>query len=1737
MTARVELTTRTTRSESKPTRSYITPLSDASNKSSDSSISSSLIIAEDTRGSSKPSSMFGTGLKPRLSPKPFTRERPESKSVGVISTLLIDEEPQSDVPFQTSTSIALFGSTKTEEPERVGRRIITSKYPLNFEEDQGNKSDLFSPVILRDKKSRSSFVPASESKSALLDDESKVTSKPPIMSRRADVSQEQEKIVGSFRRPSADTADKQKGSLDNVKHNTSHLDAMDSLKVRDQLRPKRRPVSALFLDSENDQTSDNKVTEQRTWNRRPLSEDLTSLFESRGLGNKKESPSEEFKENRPLRKKSFSSNITEEQSDAVTKAGEFTQSARNETGTDGIGISSRNMFSARGTKDTTERKSSRDLGIPMEASSTVNRPTNSINTVSKTPDHDDSPTRAVKNANGSGTSPVTMRQRLNLYLANTSSSVDLADPPSSKEAKTAPSIERTTRGNVSDMDMEFGRPRTASQSQAADVKKFPTSSNVEPRLEKTLDEKSVPVTQDYGIQKEQKTWQSSEFSEERPLRLRKSFRKVDGPYQLENNENGLKEKKSYGYSDKTEDSENMYKKPAHFDNSFKTVKATMFENKIERHSPPELLSTGTSTPSQPTKSEQFCESPDVKHDTESWSKWLSDDSVHVVTQLHKNSEDSDSRFNGSRIRQASSSSTDHTNALQNKVDEKTRVEPRYEVISSSVGERVSSESIKMVPESKAMTLRSQRSFRRREPEETVVESRNLNRPVSNLQRSKSEIRKKVTPESSQESPTDKRFSRDLDFPIIRKYGLRTEKNESPKTPEDGTYEIGKNKSSEASDFQRKPYKSDYTRKKESALQQDSTELPPFEASISDGKDIKSFDNSTPDSRRSFRGLVVRGSETGPKSGVKDVSSNFRDEIIKSKVEEINKPSYQWNRFSSDKDSPRSKKENKDDSNELIGKMLNEDVEKMKRDLFVNQPTKEVSVFSTEKQVKEEYTEELRWERMRPPLRDRNANTHSTGNASDLFKSEFEDSSKKQNISNLKDAFTTDSKVTYFAVTGMDNKKEKNENNFENQSNDASMWSSDEFYFSRNMRTSTTHSALDSNSNKPEGTITHGDLEISSTPKELKTYRNQRVLKDIYGSDSVKPSENPSDGNNFKPRQKSGLDDIIPSYKDLHPKLEQEVNEPPWNTTLDSPIKLDRAYKSKAVDIDSLMAEYRAGQQKESMSKDGDRDVPKWETSSIFRENTSEGYSSKWKDPPVKHVSTIESYQSESIMWSSSQDNSSIIESPKQNPHKTSNTGDHMYSLAKYDKYPDKKKEGGFQVLSETSQNIATLDSLLESSKKHSYFKGRSIQTTESLTVTDKVTVTETSVNEPLENSAAVKFSSKSSVKTDRKFVSSEERPPPTVKNADMLSRMLENREKRAEQRRARHNLLVEETQEPRTQRIKSQQESYHSETKEYFEREDYKSPAKQSQEQDVLAAMISRKSLRRHRERDFHSEEDHIKQCFSRSPTSNKDTDSLVQDPDRQYGTWSPTKQQTEDSCVTESPSYDNSSRKQHSHSRLSSLSHTETDQHDSITEARDGSLDRCSMDLDSTDGTESTPSEAKAADFSFIDQTSVSVLDSTALKNRVQLNRKSQRRAPSQSQRRSRVLQPSSQLAVIEDTDNPWMYTDTTEEKNEQKEEVEIEEEKPKRSSVHSPRMPVFPGMDHSSLMAQLRKKQDAESSSESLAQPTKSPKSPLPHGTIGIKLLPTSADKQDKGTGESPQWMKDLKSKKRQSQYENSS
>ncbi|XP_068268784.1 uncharacterized protein KIAA1671 homolog isoform X3 [Nyctibius grandis] len=296
---------------------------------------------------------------------------------------------------------------------------------------------------------------------------------------------------------------------------------------------------------------------------------------------------------------------------------------------------------------------------------------------------------------------------------------------------------------------------------------------------------------------------------------------------------------------------------------------------------------------------------------------------------------------------------------------------------------------------------------------------------------------------------------------------------------------------------------------------------------------------------------------------------------------------------------------------------------------------------------------------------------------------------------------------------------------------------------------------------------------------------------------------------------------------------------------------------------------------------------------------------------------------------------------------------------------------------------------------------------------------------------------------------------------------------------------------------------------------------------------------------------DQLKQCFSRQPPAAKDTDTLVPEPGSQYGTWDE-QRHSGDSFVPESPSSENdgiSTRKQPPNSHPSSLSsQTEpaslVDHHDFAKDQRSTSLDRSSTDMDSTDGTDlplpgDTYAHEKTTDFSFIDQTTI--LDSSALKTRVQLSKKRRRRAPiSHSLRRSRGTEFENRFSLTEEPDNTWMFKDSTEEKKTMQQEDSDEEDKAQHTarspSVQAQRLPVFPGMDHSVLKAQLRKRQGSESPGEvSSAQLFKSPKPQPQLGTPGSRVLPSSVEREDRSEEKSPQWLKELKAKKRQSHYEN--
>uniref|UniRef100_A0A673KLP6 Trichohyalin-like n=1 Tax=Sinocyclocheilus rhinocerous TaxID=307959 RepID=A0A673KLP6_9TELE len=173
--------------------------------------------------------------------------------------------------------------------------------------------------------------------------------------------------------------------------------------------------------------------------------------------------------------------------------------------------------------------------------------------------------------------------------------------------------------------------------------------------------------------------------------------------------------------------------------------------------------------------------------------------------------------------------------------------------------------------------------------------------------------------------------------------------------------------------------------------------------------------------------------------------------------------------------------------------------------------------------------------------------------------------------------------------------------------------------------------------------------------------------------------------------------------------------------------------------------------------------------------------------------------------------------------------------------------------------------------------------------------------------------------------------------------------------------------------------------------------------------------------------------------------------------------------------------------------------------------------------------------------ETAAPLPDSRVFRSKVDLGKKRsiKRSRPSRSIRQ-RVTLPS----LTEGTQPDWRFCDSTEAKDQWSNGADSEsEEEPSQDVTSSPapsqpkRVPVFPGMDPSALMAQLKRRSGvAETVNPTEAQtppsvPTRSPRTPT--RSLGPRVLPP-VDAKDSGSGSSPSWLLELKSKKRMSQPE---
>uniref|UniRef100_A0A3P9JCZ5 Si:ch73-138n13.1 n=1 Tax=Oryzias latipes TaxID=8090 RepID=A0A3P9JCZ5_ORYLA len=288
-----------------------------------------------------------------------------------------------------------------------------------------------------------------------------------------------------------------------------------------------------------------------------------------------------------------------------------------------------------------------------------------------------------------------------------------------------------------------------------------------------------------------------------------------------------------------------------------------------------------------------------------------------------------------------------------------------------------------------------------------------------------------------------------------------------------------------------------------------------------------------------------------------------------------------------------------------------------------------------------------------------------------------------------------------------------------------------------------------------------------------------------------------------------------------------------------------------------------------------------------------------------------------------------------------------------------------------------------------------------------------------------------------------------------------------------------------------------------------KSARSNSSVEESLSRMRSRSANREHESHSWQTQsgEEQRKQKHSETP---------VRETDSQYGTWE-TELRSDDSLTSITPSSDS----------FLSLSQRKSSPPTSL---GDNAL---LSDKDTLDGLP-PPSSSERQPLTFPDAPTT-LLDNSALRSKAQLGKK---RAPRMRPTKAVRQSAGPPAATTED----WLYRDSTEAKPESQ-ETELESEKPTRGvdvglSVPSQlqRVAVFPVLDPSALKAQLKRRSDSDNQTDgpapSPSQPTRSPKSPfLPQAT---RVLPPLGGKEN-GEKDSPKWLKELKSKKRFSQYEN--
>ncbi|KFP57410.1 Uncharacterized protein KIAA1671, partial [Cathartes aura] len=318
------------RNEDKSQRVYVSVLSDASNKTKEASASLTLEEKNKFGSTLRSATMPSLGSRPRLFPKPFSKEKSSDTFANVKppipafrSSSLIrkaTEEPSS-VKVLSGNVPPLVDQKVIENENKAGSEVVTnmtfytgpSANTVILFEAAGTEQSKVS--LAQEKRVADDHGVFSTMQTKELQCSAKLEkpSQPSETSRNPEGSLHRQISLSSSLRPvswnSLKTGEKKDayevhtGEKNN--DDANNINSKVDFSVDVQQRPKHRPVSAIFLESLRDQkhrtveASEEKSPTEKSWVRkpRPLSMDLTAKFEHKDPSCKKTCPSHESKEN------------------------------------------------------------------------------------------------------------------------------------------------------------------------------------------------------------------------------------------------------------------------------------------------------------------------------------------------------------------------------------------------------------------------------------------------------------------------------------------------------------------------------------------------------------------------------------------------------------------------------------------------------------------------------------------------------------------------------------------------------------------------------------------------------------------------------------------------------------------------------------------------------------------------------------------------------------------------------------------------------------------------------------------------------------------------------------------------------------------------------------------------------------------------------------------------------------------------------------------------------------------------------------------------------------------------------------------------------------------------------------------------------------------------------------------------------------------------------------------------